>query len=430
MSTDFRLCACESRLDALEAGASAHAVSVSDFAFDLSSRLKAIEADLRQLPAGSSASGSRALPFSTGIDVAASTAREQLTSAGSQLLEDVRSCVRRLVESASRDMSQTVESCRFAAAAAAAEAMAKAEKERGALEARLTRLESMDESQGPRCAHTCEQVLRPRLVALESWPNGHVGEVATKAAIAETAAAPATHSFAFAEEGFGESSPYSGIRASSVRDAAVSMDKLGLDAGDFSCSRSARPSVACTAGAPAPAQLEHVELKHILQEARAAAAQAREAERQAARRVSECVGLVDSARMPTNAAGLAALRDLVEAVETVSARVASLEAIASSSATVDTTGFAIASCGEASEKDRVAALEREILTLRETLELLWSTVQQISRSLCAPSSQSQPRAAQPETALVPPLPSFCTDASTVLASTSALPSRVPSGRAL
>jgi len=138
------------------------------------------------------------------------------------------------------------------------------------------------------------------------------------------------------------------------------------------------PDVTGTADVPCPALASRADL---------AAAEVRITEAVSHR----FVGLVEASLGPTSAPSLDALRDVVDAVESISARVVALECPVETSTCVDAA--------------RLDVVERTISTthreLKESLSVLWSTVQEMSRELCA---RSDMRHGVPGTGVVPPLP--------------------------
>lgn len=288
----------EARLDALQAEAMLSGAAATDFAGEACDRIATLEAELHRLSCAAPRLGG--CTAGTPLD----DLREELTAAGTGLLEDVRGCVRRLLASSGRDLARALEDSQAAAVLAA---------ERAAAEAAAR--ESSD--------------LGLRLTALE-------------------------------------------LRLSADHD----------------------PS----------------EARRALLEARDASASVTAAEARIMGRVSQCVGLIDAACSPANRPGLAALKDLVDSVEAVSARVASLEegvviespgAVAGDALSVVPEPHAMAA--------RIATLERDLPAMQErvhhSLRALWAALREVSRGLRRDVSSAAPTAAggSPE---VPPLPDY------------------------
>jgi len=101
--------------------------------------------------------------------------------------------------------------------------------------------------------------------------------------------------------------------------------------------------------------------------------------------VSQCVGLVDALRGLTGSGGLDALRDLVEAVESVASRVTTLEQL--------TDGHAQPAHAVGNDLlERISLIERHMAAihdqLSESLLTLWSAVREISRELSGAGGDS------------------------------------------
>lgn len=140
--------------------------------------------------------------------------------------------------------------------------------------------------------------------------------------------------------------------------------------------------------------------QRLLEEARHASIQASAAEERIAARIAQCVNLIDVACSPANRPGLEALRDVVESLETVSARVSVIEhsmtmtlstssvdaPLAPSLNSVHLSGSSPTSRSHARLNARLEKVERNLPTmhdrLHECLLVLWTAVKEISRELC------------------------------------------------
>jgi len=104
--------------------------------------------------------------------------------------------------------------------------------------------------------------------------------------------------------------------------------------------------------------------------------------------VSQCVGLVDAVRGLAGSGGLDALRDLVEAIESVASRVTTLEQLTDGHACHAQPTHAVSS----DLLERINLIERHMAEihdqLSESLLTLWSAVREISRELSGAGGDS------------------------------------------